>query len=196
MNIDIWYPADFAESIPNFDYGLAIPCSAIFNKTNIGGLAFTVKPSDLKFFNLSRHEYPSPGLKLRMLHNEDLTYLLEIQLIFDNGTILKSFFNPIHPASKMLLMLLRKEKKIAFHFLNKKLNSFAASYVELIPDNLEWLDRNIKLIKSLGENKGWQFLELSMFAHKEKHEKIFKFNEILSIEQSFLSKNSNVVQLI
>jgi hypothetical protein len=196
MNLDIWYPADLAESIPNFDPALVIPCSAIFNKSIIGGLAFTLKPKDWKFFNLSRSEYPSPGLKLRMLHNSDFVYLLEIQFLFDNGTTLKSFFNPIHPTAKKLLMLLQKEKKIAFHFYDLKKETFVASYLDLLPDNMEWLERNINLINGLEKNDGWQIIDLRMFLDNEEHEKIFKFKDSLSIEKSFLSKHSNVVQLI
>ena len=87
-----------------------------------------------------------------MFNIEKTVYLIEIQLIFDVDRIIKFFLDPTHPTVKMLFNLWKTEGKIAFHFYNNKTNIIACSCTELNDAEMEWLIRNIKLIRRLKSN--------------------------------------------
>lgn len=194
--LEVCYPFDLHHSIRKFPASQAIPCSVLFNNKIVAGFLFTCSNDDLKFFNINLSTYPQPGLKFRMLNSDYTSYLIEIYLAFDEDKILKFHLNPVHPIVKILFNLLKTEGKIAFHFYNKNTGLIASTYTELETDKMDWLARNNKLMSTLKINSEYNGLVEYMKKNMDKNEKLFKFNDSKSIDQTFILKNSKVVKLL
>ena len=196
MKIEVAYPFDLYNSLRGLPINNVFPCSALFNENIIGGLLLTCSSTDLKFFNVKKTNLPQPDLKFRMINSEQRIFLIEFYLLFDSNRILKIHLNPVHQNVRMFLNLLIEKQMISFHFYNKQSDLIASSYTNLDNEEMEWVTRNSKLISEIESNKDYLQLAYYMSDKIENNERLFKFNDSKSIEQSFIGINQKVVKLI
>ena len=195
MKIEVAYPFDLYNSLRGLPINNVFPCSALFNENIIGGLLLTCSSADLKFFNIKKTNLPQPNLKFRMINYEQRIFLIEIHLIFDSNKILKLHLNPIHQNVRLFLNLLIEKQMISFHFYNKQSDLIASSYTTLDNEEMEWVIRNSRLISEPESNNDYLQLAYYMSDKIEINERLFKFNDSKSIEQSFIRINQKVVKL-
>lgn len=63
--IDISYPVELIESINSFPPKHVVPCSALVNNEEIGGIFIVCPPLEIKYFNIIPTSPPEPPLKFR-----------------------------------------------------------------------------------------------------------------------------------
>ncbi|MBP1638071.1 MAG: hypothetical protein H6Q18_860 [Bacteroidetes bacterium] len=196
MKIEIAYPFDLYNSLKELPLNNVFPCSALINENIIGGLLLTCSSSDLKFFKVKKSNLPQPDLKFRMINSEQRIFLIEFHLLFDSNKILKLHLNPVHQNVRQFFNLLIEKKIISFHFYNKQTNLIASSYTTLDDEEMEWIIRNNRLINDIKSNKDYLLLDYYMTDKINTNERLFKFNDSKSIEQSFIGINQKVVKLL
>ncbi len=196
IKIEVSYPFDLYTSLQGLPMNNVIPCSALFNDNIIGGLLITCSSNELKFFNIKKSNFPQPDLKFRMINSEQRIFLIEFHLIFDSNKTLRLHLNPSHQNVQMFFNLLIEKKSISFHFYNKQTNIIASSYTKLDDEEMDWIIRNNKLISKIGSNKDYLKLAYYMADKIDINERLFKFNDSKSLEQSFIGINQKVVKLL
>jgi hypothetical protein len=149
--IDISYPLELAESMNSFPPKHVVPCSALINNEEIGGI-FIVCPSlEIKYFNIVPTSPPEPPLKFRMLNFESRIFVIEIWMEFSRNPekYLKMHLNPHDLSVRKLIRLVTETKLISFHFYDIKSKLLSTAITGLSDEEADWFDRNNKLVNKL-----------------------------------------------
>ena len=97
-----------------------------------------------------------PDYKLRMLKsgpNPDLlVYLLEIELIYENGFSTRIHFNPREKSFFDFCTLAAKSQILSIHYCPANTTTTTSVHIELADENLEWFKRNLLISKQIKFN--------------------------------------------
>ena len=171
---------------------MVIPISSSINEQHIPGLLLSCTPDTFNFFDI-KEKAPEPNLKFRMVNLEERIYGIEIHLYLSEPSILKKRktislqLDPNNEFTKYFLELGLRKRLISFHIYNQVTQDLVTSITTLNEEELEWLERNLRLSKQIKSKQDYNMLSnLIREQHKKKRSvRPFRFYPLINKKAFF-----------
>lgn len=122
--------------------------SVILPNNELPTILMTCNSAILYMFGIKLKSLPEPRFKFRMLNFNQIYLVLEIEVIFDNGTMAGVLLNPYDKATLNYLKEIFKTKILSVSFTNIENEINISGITNFEPEDGDWLARNIKLMSS------------------------------------------------
>lgn len=194
---EINYPYNLIKDLSRFPQKHVIPCSALVNREEMGGLFILIPSEILRYFHISPASQPEPPFKFSMLHSIDKDYALEISLLFSETPekYLKLQLNPHDKKVYRFLKLCSKTKMISFHFYDTDKDILSSAITNIDDEQFDWLERNCKLTKQLKPNtKGYKKVAKYLYDNSSSADRVFRYYNTYK-SKYFIKDSHKIVKL-